>query len=194
MLPLSASATAFRRDLRATRSIRGFTLIELLTVIAIIAILASITLSVVTGVNQRAAISRTKAELVTLAQALESYKRQYGDYPQTEKADELLQSLIGKRGPRGAEIRGKILIEMTKFATNNALDPFKSRSAVLIDAWDRTYEYVYKPGSSATSWTNPDFVLYSRGPKDNGKVSVDGRGLVTAKDGKFGTYIFANKL
>ncbi|MET0261690.1 MAG: prepilin-type N-terminal cleavage/methylation domain-containing protein, partial [Rariglobus sp.] len=61
---------------------RAFTLIELLTVIAIIAILAAITFGVVKGVNERAAIGQAKAELASLAQALEAYKLQYGDYPQ----------------------------------------------------------------------------------------------------------------
>jgi prepilin-type N-terminal cleavage/methylation domain-containing protein len=173
MLPLSANAPAFRRDVHASRSSRGFTLIELLTVIAIIAILASITISVIGGVN---------------------YKRQYGDYPQTDKSDELLQALVGRRGPRGADIKGKILLELSKFTTKNTLDPLKTDAAVLIDAWDRPYDYVYKPGSAANSWTNPGYVLYSRGPKDQGKVSVDGKGLATTNDGKYGTYIFANKL
>ena len=61
---------------------RAFTLIELLTVISIIAILSAITFGVVKGVNDRAAIAQAKAELASLAQALESYKMQYGDYPQ----------------------------------------------------------------------------------------------------------------
>jgi len=65
---------------------RAFTLIELLTVISIIAILATISLGIVRGVNQRAGISRAKAELAVLASALDAYKRQYGDYPQAGKS------------------------------------------------------------------------------------------------------------
>lgn len=61
----------------------AFTLIELLIVIAIIAILIGLTLGLVQGAKQRATIARAKSELAHLAQALEDYKRHYGDYPQT---------------------------------------------------------------------------------------------------------------
>ncbi len=61
----------------------AFTLIELLLVTAIIVALAAFAVSGIIGAKQRAAVARSKGELALLAQALESYKRHYGDYPQT---------------------------------------------------------------------------------------------------------------
>lgn len=61
----------------------AFTLIELLAVITIIAILAAITIGAVRGTRQQANLARCKAELSVLVQALEDYKRHYGDYPWT---------------------------------------------------------------------------------------------------------------
>jgi prepilin-type N-terminal cleavage/methylation domain-containing protein len=67
-----------RRPARAS----AFTLIELLAVIVIITILAGIVINGLGAVRKRAAAARCKAELATLANALEEYKRHYGDYPQ----------------------------------------------------------------------------------------------------------------
>ena len=60
---------------------RAFTLIELLTVITIIGILMAIALGVFSGVKERAAVAQARSELASLSVSLESYKRQYGDYP-----------------------------------------------------------------------------------------------------------------
>ena len=68
---------------RAPHRSPAFSLIELLTVIAVVGILFGITLGLVQGVKRRATTARAKAELTHLAQALEDYKRHYGDYPQT---------------------------------------------------------------------------------------------------------------
>jgi type II secretory pathway pseudopilin PulG len=56
---------------------------ELLTVLAIVAILLTIAMSALGGSKSRAATARARAELAVLAQALEEYRRIYGDYPQT---------------------------------------------------------------------------------------------------------------
>jgi prepilin-type N-terminal cleavage/methylation domain-containing protein len=61
---------------------RAFSLIELLAVIVIISILAGIAINGMGAVRKRTAAARCKAELATLATALEDYKRHYGDYPQ----------------------------------------------------------------------------------------------------------------
>jgi prepilin-type N-terminal cleavage/methylation domain-containing protein len=66
----------------------GFTLIELLTVMSIIVILAGFGVAGIIGAKQRAAIARAKSELALLAQALEDFKRHYGDYPQTGAASQ----------------------------------------------------------------------------------------------------------
>ena len=59
----------------------GFTLIELLMVIAVILILAGITFGVSRGVQNAQARTKARAELATIAQAIEQFKSRYGDYP-----------------------------------------------------------------------------------------------------------------
>ncbi len=142
---------------------RAFTLIELLTVIAIIGILSAITFGVVKGVNERAAIGQAKAELGALSQSLEAYKMQYGDYPRTASNAEMLDSLLGKRGPTGTTgINGKKFIESAKLTLSTATSP------TVQDPWGRDYLYIYNrtsPASPAvTPWKNPSYVLFSMGP------------------------------
>lgn len=134
----------------ASRRRSGFTLVELLTVIAVIAILVSITVGVMRGARQRGAVARAKADLVLLAQALEDYKRHYGDYPQTGPAAAnsfrvtvaangtsagpglntaqalLFNSLIGVYGPSGTlggRINGPLFVDVSRIAVEVALVP-----------------------------------------------------------------------
>lgn len=60
----------------------GFTLIELLIVVAIIAILAAIAIPNFLAAQIRAKVSRVKAEMQTVATALESYEVDNNRYPQ----------------------------------------------------------------------------------------------------------------
>jgi prepilin-type N-terminal cleavage/methylation domain-containing protein len=131
-------AGAHRRPRRA----HAFTLIELLIVIAIVAILIGLSLGLVQGAKQRANIARAKTELAHLAQALEDYKRHYGDYPQTgiathataavttaigtTQAEALLfNALTGVFGPslfRAADrINGPAFVDLTRLTPEIAL-------------------------------------------------------------------------
>jgi prepilin-type N-terminal cleavage/methylation domain-containing protein len=118
----------------------AFTLIELLTVMAIIAILVSLSVGLVRGSQQRAAIARTRGDLAALAQALEAYKHSYGDYPQTGNAGQapvvvgavvvqsqaqalLFNALTGVYGPANfaARLNGPVLVELSKLRTEVAV-------------------------------------------------------------------------
>jgi len=147
----------------------GFTLLELLAVVAILAILSGLVLGVGRRTIESSKIARAKSELSALAAALESYRQSYGDYPQTDDEARLLQSLIGRRGPQNAALTGRAFIEIAKFTTAGAFDPFTDSSVELIDPWDQRYVYAYK---SQTPWTNPGFVLYSLGPDGTDSPSL----------------------
>lgn len=140
----------------------AFTLIELLTVIAIIGILASIVMGVGQRASATAKTARAKAELAVLSAALETYRRSYGDYPQTDDETQLLQALIGQRGPTNGAITGRSLIDMALFTTEQGRDPFTDDRSRLVDPWGQPYVYVYK--APATGWSNSGVVLYSVGP------------------------------
>ena len=170
------------------RTRAGFTLIELLTVMAIIGILAALTLGVARGVRERAAVQQASAELAVISQALEGYKRAYGDYPRVAEPSgwsglsssetKLLQSLVGQYGPKGDPINstgtgGKVFIETSKFSltinpdTNSPYDPTLSTNkdkVSLLDPWGNPYYYFYNRKTTGNQWMAPGFILYSAGP------------------------------
>lgn len=160
-----SGASAYRQICRAgfrDPARAGFTLIELLAVIAIVAILAAIVIGAGRRVAESGRIARAKAELASLSAALESYRRQHGDYPHTDQPSMLLQALIGKRSPTLASVDGRSRLDLALFTTPDAQDPFTSAGAELVDPWQKPYRYVYRV--PAEGWTNPSFVLYSTGP------------------------------
>lgn len=185
---------------------RAFTLIELLTVISIIAILSAITFGVIKGVNERAAIGQAKAELSSLALALEAYKGQYGDYPRAGNSATLdttasttsnqsgvfFNSLMGKLGPTGVAIDGKTFVDVTRLNLSSAtvLPKPGDKTPVanaFIDPWGRFYVYAYAAG-----WTT--YRLLSVGP--DGKVGDSFNtttGAVTSSSTDGADNIYANK-
>ena len=62
---------------------KGFTIIELIVVIAIIAVLSAIVLTNVNGYQAKARDARRKADFHNLQTALELYRADHGDYPNT---------------------------------------------------------------------------------------------------------------
>ena len=107
---------------------------------AIIAILVSLSVGLVRGSQQRAAIARTRGDLAALAQALEAYKHYYGDYPQTGNAGQapvvvgaviaqsqaqalLFNALTGVYGPANfaTRLNGPVLVELSKLRSEVAI-------------------------------------------------------------------------
>jgi general secretion pathway protein G len=125
--------------------LRGaFTLIELLVVVAFIAILAGFTLAALGGVNDQAARKRAKVEISSMANALESYRSQYGGYPSAANGDNVPYTNIAPF--LGSE---KITVE----------------GGVVKDPFGNPYVYIF-PGSK----NRASFDLYSGG-RDPGQTN-----------------------
>ncbi len=67
---------------------KGFTLIELLIVVAIIAILAAIAVPNFLEAQARSKVSRAKADMRSIATAIEAYRVDHNQYPPTQHAQE----------------------------------------------------------------------------------------------------------
>lgn len=67
----------------------AFTIIELLTVIAVIGILAAILIPTVSSVRRSAAKAKTKVQFSQWAAAIESFRGEYGYYPQFDSSNKV---------------------------------------------------------------------------------------------------------
>lgn len=179
-----------QRRTRAESDKWGFTIIELLVVIAIIAVLAGIFFGVADNVRTKARISRAESDLALLAQYLEQYKAQYGEFPfvQPTESDSpattskregedgtvaLYNALNGLRSIDGKDLdpRQRALIDRGKFQHefSPSLDPPTPADpevapVALLDPWGQAYRYYYKNPANPNTWENPSYVLYSVGP------------------------------
>ncbi len=107
-------------------SSRAFTLIELLVVVAVIAILAGIALPNFLEAQARAKVSRTQADLRTIATALETYRIDHNQYPPENHplgsplhvTDNMLQLALPNR------IKLAPLTSPVAYVTSLPVDPF----------------------------------------------------------------------
>lgn len=102
-----------------------------------------------------------RAELVTLADALERYFNIFGDYPKIashddQQGDVLYSALHGQIDPDGNSVSdGQDFVETNiKEIDGRFVDPFLS-----------DYIYYYKMRGSESLWRNPSYILISKGPK-----------------------------
>ncbi len=164
---------------------RAFTLIELLVVVAIIAILAGIALPNLLEAQTRSKVSRVKADLRTLATALEAYAVDHNKYPPST-----LVPRFRRFRPLTTPVAYISTIPQDIFDSNDSSSPRRpsgnfaygampideeSRWAMTSDGPDRNPNngnIQFYPGYSQTIWENPssgfDFVRYD---PTNGTIS-----------------------
>lgn len=79
-----------RRDAKSREA--GFTLVELMVVIVIIGLLATVVVINVMPANDRAAVTKAKADIATLEQGVEMYRLNNLRYPSSEEGLDALVS------------------------------------------------------------------------------------------------------
>ncbi|HXG62035.1 MAG TPA: type II secretion system major pseudopilin GspG [Planctomycetota bacterium] len=134
--------TVMNRRHRRRRPRGGFTLIELLLVVVIIGILAAIVVPKLAGRSEDARIAAAKADLKTLAGALDRYEVDSGRFPTTEQG---LAALLVKpsSAPEPKSWKG----------------PYIDGRELPKDPWGNPYLYRF-PGERNTQ----GYDLYSAGP------------------------------
>jgi len=152
-------------------------------VLGTIALLIGLAVGVGPGVADRTARLRAEADLSVLMSALESYRRSFGDYPQTGSCPpsdgsggtlvgataeaKLLNALLGRLGPTLRAVRRRAFVnpDLLATASGRPLDrgSFEGQwPDAFADPWGRAYVYAYRVSSSAR-WDAEGYVLYSRG-------------------------------
>ena len=118
------------------RFFRAFTLIELLIVVAIIAILAAIAVPNFLEAQVRSKVSRAKADMRSLATAIEAYVVDYNHYPLNR---------VGSKATGVAQIANccELSTPVAYITSTRLLDPFNPTKNLFGDAY--TLPTTYKP-------------------------------------------------
>ena len=158
---------AVRAGSRGRQPRGGFSFLEVLVVIAIIFTLAAIALGIAQGVRQYAATARARTDLAVLAQTLEQYHRQYGDYPQTaDSPEKFCRALAGRLGPTGATIRGRNFLSTLPVSLRDPEHP-DADANFIVDPWGHAYQYVFFTRQVGTAPVQRGYVLLSLGPRSS---------------------------
>ncbi len=133
----------------APRVSSGFTLIELLVVVTIIAILAALTLQTAGYIQKKAASSRAEAEVAAISLALESYKIDYGDYPESGNSNSaVLIQALGVVINTNLNSMNKVYLDLPKKSYSPTNNPTR-----IVDPFGTEYGYEY-PGQTNRSGSN----------------------------------------
>ncbi len=163
-----------RSGIAGWRGLSGFTLLELLVVIAVIAVLAGLVLSTAGFIQKKGATARAQAEIEALSSALESYKVEYGDYPQTNNTNSsvtaapktnnsFLRAALAPNGSNSLNPLNKVFFEFPKGMGNST--NLSDTNLSVLDPFGEAYGYAY-PGDANRSGSN-FFDLWSRAGSTN---------------------------
>lgn len=131
----------------------GFTLIELLVAVAIVGVLAAIAVPNFLNAMVRANVSKARADLKAIANAVEYYRLERADYPHSPV-------YAGARAYNFRE-RYRVLTTPVAYIASAPLDPFPRRSVYEFDPTvDLRYEY---PGADVYAYFRSD----KAGPNGN---------------------------
>ncbi|MDE0835121.1 MAG: type II secretion system protein GspG [Akkermansiaceae bacterium] len=144
---------------------KGFTLIEMLVVITIIIILAGLSMGGYSFVIQKQANSQAKIQISLLSKALEEYKLDNGEYPDTDKTNDLYKALYWDSDNNGTgadtDTDQKIYVsQLDPDNDNQGWTEGTGANAKIVDPWGK--EYIYRRGDHDKA-KNPDFDLLSKG-------------------------------
>jgi len=164
---------------------RGFTLIEMLAVITIIVILAGLVVGSIGYVNDKKARELARVQIALLANALEEYKVDNGEFPvganaQPGDSNYLYRALYWDSDNDGQTVGAdddqKIYVPELDPENNKQgwIDGDRANARIL-DPWGKEYYFrsgKLSGGGSNPDARNPDFDLWSAGP--DGKTSTRG--------------------
>lgn len=105
---------------------RGFTLIELLIVVAIIAILAAIAVPNFLEAQTRAKVSRAKADMRSIATAIESYSVDNNKYPIDGGYTDGHPFWYVPDGPHSVGAAGGVTSPIAYMSSGKLIDPFRT--------------------------------------------------------------------
>jgi general secretion pathway protein G len=107
---------------RMMRNRKGFTLIELMVVVVIIGVLATIGVQTFSGTTEKAKKAKAQADIRTIMSALELYKVDIGEYPESGTGKPGLNALTTSTGD--SKWKGPYLSKLPKdpYSTDGSAD------------------------------------------------------------------------
>ena len=160
----------------------------------LISLLTGIGLGVIRGAKQQASVNQARGELGLISGMLESYRRVYGDYPQTVDSPRgLHQALLGRLGPDGAAMEGPSLLGPVEIPLRDPRHPDDPANS-WVDPWGREYEYVFYTQSSGNAPLSRGYVLYSHGAREASDVLPLRTDVVPQVSGEAGGVVSRSRL